>query len=59
LQSKQFGLSNKKPAQQKKREELGDGVPSYDELKQKYGENQELLGLDHEKLIEKILEDEE
>lgn len=43
----------------KKREELGDGVPTYFDLKLKYGENQDKLGSDHEKLIEKILEEEE
>ena len=54
LQKQQF-----KPAQPKKREELGDGVPSYLELKVKFGENIEQLGQEHEKLIEKILEEEE
>ena len=34
-------------------------MPSFVELKMKYGENQDMLGQDHEKLIEKILEDEE
>lgn len=43
----------------KKREELGDGVPSYLDLKLKFGDNQEALGAEHEKLIEKILEEEE
>lgn len=65
FQAKQFGLSSKKvapnapPAAVKKREELGDDVPTYHDLKLKFGENQELLGSEHEKLIEKILEEEE
>lgn len=61
FQAKQFGLSSKKqaPPAVKKREELGDGVPTFVDLKQKYGNNQDALGSEHEKLIEKILEEEE
>ena len=60
FQAKQFGLSSKKQAPAtKKREELGDGVPSFLDLKLKFGDNQEALGSEHEKLIEKILEEEE
>ena len=43
----------------KKTERLGDGVPTYDELKRKYQYNADALGGEHEKLIETILEEEE
>lgn len=61
FQAKQFGLSTKKTPSltAAKREELGDGVPTFVDLKLKFGENQEMLGSEHEKLIEKILEEEE
>lgn len=42
-----------------RKERLGDGVPTYDEVNVKYADNIEQLGEDHEKIIEQILEEEE
>ena len=42
-----------------RRERLGDGVPTYNEVSVKYANNIEQLGEDHEKIIEQILEEEE
>ena len=39
-------------SQVNKREKLGDGVPTYNELFKKYYNNQDQLGEDHEKIIE-------
>ena len=46
-------------SQVNKREKLGDGVPTYNQLLKKYSSNQDQLGEDHEKIIEQILEEEE
>ena len=46
-------------SQVNKREKLGDGVPTYNQLLKKYSSNQDQLVEDHEKIIEQILEEEE
>lgn len=59
MQQRQFGYGGRQKQQVKKREELGDGVPTFEELKVKYMSNLEQLSGEHEQLIEKILEEEE
>lgn len=59
LQSRQNRQEQNQRNQGAKRERLGDGVPTFEEVTAKYAENVEQLGEDHEKIIEQILEEEE
>lgn len=59
LQTRQNRAEQQQRTQQPRREKLGDGVPSYKEVSDKYANNIEQLGEDHERIIEQILEEEE
>ena len=57
-QNKYMQQQGAKP-QAPKRERLGDGVPTFNDVSVKYANNVEQLGEDHERIIEQILEEEE
>lgn len=59
LQSRQNRQEQNQRNQGAKRERLGDGVPTFEEVTTKYADNVEQLGEDHERIIEQILEEEE